>query len=120
MLNKYRYFLIIFFLSVFFGILIKILRVSYNSLFQNNIISNFLNCMPSFFATTGMCMLVLIIVKKQQVKTMGFVVFGLLIYETEQYWTYRIFDMLDIIAIILGYLASILVFKIFKEKDELQ
>jgi len=85
-----------------------------------DIISDLLNCLPSFFATTGLCMLPLIIVKKQHIKTMGFVVSGLLIYEMEQHWTDRTFDILDIIAIILGYLTSILVFKIFKEKDELQ
>ena len=64
---------------------------------------------PNLFYTIGMCLFAAFWVKKGQIKTMIFVTIGILIYETEQIWTSRTFDYLDIIATIVGLGISVLI-----------
>lgn len=105
--EKYKYFISLFILSLLCGILVKLIRT--NGYF---IQSQIFNSLPSFFASFGLCMLVLAVVKKSKLKTMGFVMLGLLVYEVEQIWTSYTFDVNDIIATVLGYALSVLTLKI--------
>ena len=114
-----KYYLIILTVSIFLALVIKIIRPLVYNVIQNNVLNSLVGSLPSLFATTGFCMLPLLTVNKQQVKAMSFGVLGLLIYEVEQYWTERVFDVLDLGAIGLGYLISILIYQKIKEKNEL-
>ncbi|MCK5847149.1 MAG: VanZ family protein [Bacteroidales bacterium] len=96
-----------------FSISIAILTHTIRHYFE--IDSQFLNLiiasLPNFAAALGLSMIPLIIKsKKPIISTMGITV-GLLIYELEQLFTSRTFDINDIIAILLGAIIGYIIIK---------
>lgn len=117
--GKSKYYLSIIIVSILIYVTCKIIQ-SHNLILQKStLLAYLLDSLPSFLHTLGFCMLALIFIKKNQIVTMGFITLGSIIYELEQSIgflniTIRTFDLIDIFAIILGYLFSILIFKIIK------
>lgn len=69
-----------------------------------------LGSFPSFFAVIGIAFLSLAYTKVKHQKAIFFCFLGSLIYEFEQVWSSRVFDIYDIIALLLGYLFALTIY----------
>jgi hypothetical protein len=104
--------------SVGLGAFVKVFRLGFNDANHSDIVNVLLGSSPSFFYTVGVCIIPLIFDTKKKVLSMIFLAIGSLTYELEQNWTERTFDSYDIIAIVLGCLIPLLVYKFQKEQHE--
>ncbi|MGM0582768.1 MAG: hypothetical protein ACQETL_18985 [Bacteroidota bacterium] len=106
--------------SLLAGLLGFLVKIIYRPLIVENNINDygFQGFAPNLFYTIGACLFAAYWVKKGQIKTMIFVTVGVLVYETEQIWTSRTFDYLDVLATIIGLGISIPIFKGLSNKDE--
>lgn len=71
---------------------------------------------PSFFFTSGIIFLIPIFIHplnwRKFTTTSGFITFGAVMYEIEQFWTTRVFDINDLVATLLGFLFANLLYLI--------
>lgn len=60
---------------------------------------------PSFFSILGVLFFskVMVVKEKYSDKYPAFILLGTLLYEIEQIWSNRVFDIYDILALLLGY-----------------
>ena len=99
--------------SLLVGLLGFLAKVIYRPLIVENNINDygFQGFAPNLFYTIGACLFAAYWIKKRHIQTMVFVTAGVLTYEIEQIWTSRTFDYLDILATVIGFGISILIFK---------
>jgi len=115
--NYYRKEVLLYF-SIFFGFMGLLSKIAYRPFILSSQINDFgiQGFAPNLFTALSMCLFASYWTNKGHIKTMIFVTSGILTYEIEQYWTERTFDILDIIATIIGLGVSILIFKLFDRK----
>jgi len=104
-------YLLLFILSGGFGLTAKFIRGI--SQVENPLVHVLLGSSPSFFAIIAISFLSLAYTKDKQQKGIFFVFLGSLVYEFEQIWSSRVFDIYDIIALILGYLFALAVYNYY-------
>ena len=109
------------YLSLFFGLIGILSKVLYRPWIIDNNINDFgvHGFAPNLIYTTGICLFASFFLKKGHVKTMIYCTVGVLVYETEQLWTSRTFDYLDILATISGLGLAILIFRVISRKWKL-
>ena len=111
---------ILLYFSISFGIIGLLSKIIYRPFILNSQINDFIfqGFAPNLFATLSLCLFASFLTKTGTIKTMIFVTIGLLAYEIEQYWTSRTFDILDVVATIIGLVISILIFNMFVKKQK--
>lgn len=104
-------------LSLIFGFVGVLTKMIYRPFINSSQINDFglHGYLPNLFAALSLCLFATFWMKKGHIKTMIYVTVGLLIYEIEQNWTDRVFDYFDIIATVVGFVISILIFKYLKK-----
>ncbi|MEE4198608.1 MAG: hypothetical protein V2I54_13295 [Bacteroidales bacterium] len=73
---------------------------------------------PNFLFSLGICLFIAFVTTKRTLEKMIFATCGILLYETEQLWTYRTFDFGDIAATLSGLGLAILIYKRAGIKDK--
>ena len=101
--------IIILVLSVLVAILTHTVRHYFN--IENQILILIIASMPSFAAVLGLSMIPIIINSKKPLNAILGIATGLIIYELEQFYTSRTFDINDIAAIILGTIIGYFIIK---------
>ncbi len=110
------------YLSLFFGLIGILTKVFFRPWVIHNNFNDFgINGFgPNLLYTTSICLFAAFIIKKRHIKTMIFCTVGVLVYETEQLWTLRTFDYLDIFATIFGLVIAISIYKVRSRKWKLK
>ncbi len=94
------------------------MKLIYRPFIVDNNISDlgFHNYAPNLFYTLGICLIIPQFVKQRQIRSMIYTTLGVLTYELEQVWTNRTFDLLDIIATLVGFGIAVFIFNRFARK----
>ena len=109
------------YISLIFGLIGVLIKLVYRPWIVDNKINDFgiHGFSPSLVYTIGICLFTAFLLNKGHVKAMIFCAIGAMTYEIEQFWTTRTFDYLDVLATIIGFGLSILIFKRISKKDKL-
>jgi hypothetical protein len=107
---------IYFFLGIISGLSGFASKVWYRPMINNSGFNDFgiSGSAPSFFATFGACFLGLSFFPKHSAQVIFGITLGQILYEIEQIWTSRTFDIGDIVAIILASFLCLYVHKKFE------
>ncbi len=110
MKSRFKLFpIIILAVSILLGILAHTIRHYY--IIEDQFINLIIASLPSFAAALGLSMIPIIAKSKKTISSIMGIATGLLIYEAEQLFTSRAFDINDITAIILGILIGYIIVK---------
>jgi len=74
--------------------------------------SNLHEFLPSFFYTLGFSLFGAWLMAKNPIGIIVSISCGSLVYEVEQIWSHRIFDYMDVIAIIIGFIVAVAIVKL--------
>ena len=106
------------------GVLFGIFGFASKLLYRPFILTNHVNDFginefaPSFFYTAGMCLIAAAFSKKEPFIKMIAIALGSITYELEQIFTDRTFDIKDLIAVMVAFVTSIFIFKLFNPKGK--
>ncbi len=106
-----NFYILCFVISLLFSILVKIYRESLYGIYA--LLDIALGSSPSFLYFFGLSALVAILIRHSKfnsvVKIIFILMLGALTYEIEQYWSSRVFDLYDVVAILLAFFVFLFV-----------
>ena len=98
----------------FFAVLIKLSRADFYGI--NFTLDVFLGSLPSFLYLFGLISAIPVFYKNIEFtsykKIVPAITVGALVYEFEQYWTSRVFDLYDIVATILAFSLIVMIHQV--------
>lgn len=104
-MNKY------FCLALFSAIAGMVSKVARDTSVDSTPVDCLLGSAPSFFSILGVLFFSKVMVAKEKYsyKYPAFILLGTLLYEIEQIWSNRVFDIYDILALLLGYFLFLII-----------